>query len=237
MEDIEKICGDDRFALLQDLLTGRTPLNFKIEGTEFEKLTFLTGIRHMDETPYLLVDRFKGLSRARSGKRVIFLNFFGRDKIQYSFKTCIREISENDIWLEFPEFIERIQRRKHSRVATPSGTRIFLSKNEKAYEGHAVDLSMVGVLFKETERSEGQFEWNVGEDIDHVRVLCSKDRVSTSISVKKSRVKRVVKNPVTGRCWCALHFLELDSQEEQKLREFVYMCQREVLQRRNFLNE
>jgi len=96
---------------------------------------------------------------------------------------------------------------------------------------------MVGVLFKETERSEGQFEWNVGEDIDHVRVLCSKDRVSTSISVKKSRVKRVVKNPVTGRCWCALHFLELDSQEEQKLREFVYMCQREVLQRRNFLNE
>ena len=237
MEDIEKVYGEYRFALLQDLLTGRTPVNFKIEGTEFEKLTFVTGFKQVKTTPYLLVDRFKGLSGARSLRRDVLLNFTGGDKIQYSFRSCIHEITQHDIWLEFPEFIERIQRRKHFRVATPLGTRVLLPKNEKTYEGHAVNLSMMGVLFKETERSEGQSGWNVGEDMEHVQVLWNKDFVSTSISVKKSRVKRVVKDPVTGRCWCALHFLELDSEEEEKLREFIYMCQREALQRRNFLNE
>jgi c-di-GMP-binding flagellar brake protein YcgR len=95
----------------------------------------------------------------------------------------------------------------------------------------------VGVLFKEAQKSQGQSEWNLGEDIDNVRVLWRNDFVTTDISVKKSRVKRVVKDPVTARCWCALHFLELDGQEEEKLREFIYMAQREVLQRRNFLNE
>jgi c-di-GMP-binding flagellar brake protein YcgR len=237
MEDIEKIYGEYRFALLQDLLTERTPVNFKIEGTEFEKLTFVTGFKQVETTPYLLVDRFKGLSGTPSVKRDVLLNFTGSDKIQYSFKTCIHEVAEHDIWLEFPEFIERIQRRKHFRVATPLGTRVLLPKNEKTYEGHAVNLSMVGVLFKEAERSEGRSEWNVGEDMDHVQVFWSKDFESISISVKKSRVKRVVKDPVTGRCWCALHFLELDSEEEEKLREFIYMCQREALQRRNFLYE
>ena len=237
MEDIEKIYGEFRHALLQDLLTERTPVSFKIEGTEFEKLTFVTGLKHMKTTPYLLVDRFKGLSGALSAKRDVLLNFTGNDKIQYFFRTCICEITEHDIWLEFPEFIERVQRRKHFRVATPLGTRVLLSKNEKTHEGHAVNLSMVGVLFKEAERSEGPSQWNVGDDVDDVQVSWSKDFVSTTISVKKSRVKRVVKDPVSGRCWCALHFLELDSEQEQKLREFIYMCQREALQRRNFLNE
>ena len=237
MEDIEKIYGEYRFALLQDLLTGRTPVNFKIEGTEFEKLTFVTGFKHVKMTPYLLVDRFKGLSGALSVKRDVLVNFTGSDKIQYFFRTCIHEIAERDIWLEFPEFIERIQRRKHFRAAMPLGTRVLLPKNEKTYEGHAVNLSMVGVLFKEAERAEGRAEWNVGEEMDHVQVFWSKDFVSTSISVKKSRVKRVIKDPITGRCWYALHFLELDSQEEEKLRGFIYRCQREALQRRNFLND
>ena len=212
-------------------------MSFKIEGTEFEKLTFITGFRQVKTTSYLLVDRFKGLSGAISTRRGVLLNFTGNDKIQYSFRTSIHEIAERDIWLEFPEFIERIQRRKHFRVVTPLGTKVFVPKNEKTYEGHAVNLSMVGVLFKEAERSEGQSEWNVGEDMEHVQVFWNKDFVTMSVSVKKSRVKRVIKDPVTGRCWCALHFLELDSEEEEKLREFIYLCQREALQRRNFLNE
>jgi hypothetical protein len=237
MEDIEKICGEYRYTLLEDLLAERTPVNFRIEGTEFEKLTFVTGLKHMQTTPYLLVDRFRGLSGALSAKRDVLLNFTGIDKLQYCFKTSIHEITENDIWLEFPQFIERIQRRKHFRVATPLGTTVLVAKNERTYEGHAVNLSMVGVLFKEAVRSEGKSQWSVGEDVDHVQVLWSKDFVSTSISVKKARVKRVVKDPVTGRCWYALHFLELDSEEEEKLREFIYKCQREALQKRHFLNE
>lgn len=237
MEDVEKIYGEYRYALLRDLLAERTPVNFRIEGTAFEKLTFVTGFKHVKTIPYLLVDRFKGLSGTWSDKRDVFLNFTGSDKIHYSFRTCIHEIAEHDIWLELPEFIERIQRRKHFRVATPLGTKVLLPKGEKTYEGHAVNLSMVGVLFKEAERTDGQSQWNVGDDVDHVQVVWSKDSLSTSISVKKSRVKRVVKDPVTGRCWCALHFLELDNQEAEKLREFIYTCQREALQRRNFLNE
>jgi c-di-GMP-binding flagellar brake protein YcgR len=237
MEDSEKIYGEYRFALLQDLLTGRSPVSFKIEGTEFEKLTFVTGFKQVKTTSYLLVDRFKGLSGALSAGRDVRLHFTGSDKIQYSFKTRIHEIADHDIWLEFPEFIERIQRRKHFRVVTPLGTGVLLPKNEKTYEGHAVNLSMVGVLFKEAERAEERSEWNVGEEMEQVQVFWSRDLVSTSISVKKSRVQRVVKDPVTGRCWCALHFLELDNEEEEKLREFIYMSQREALKRRNFLNE
>jgi c-di-GMP-binding flagellar brake protein YcgR len=237
MEDVEKIYGEYRLALLQELLAGRTPVNFRIEGTKFEKLTFVTGFKQVKTTPCLLVDRFKGLSGALSVKRNVLLNFTGGDKIRYSFKTCIHEISEHDIWLEFPQFIERNQRRRHFRVVTPLGTKVFLPKGEKTCEGHVVNLSMVGVLFKEAERSEGRPEWNVGEDMQHVQVFSIKGSASTSISVKKSRVKRVVKDPATGRCWCALHFLELDSEEERKLRDFIYMCQREDLKRRDFLTE
>jgi hypothetical protein len=66
-------------------------------------------------------------------RRFALFDFVGKDKILYSFRTVVGRINGDDIWMEFPEFIERVQRRKFYRIAPPIGTKIYFEVDSGKY--------------------------------------------------------------------------------------------------------
>ena len=56
------------------------------------------------------------------------------------------------------------------------------------------------------------------------------------VTVKRAEIKRLKRNPLTGRYEYALEFQEIDSLNRRKLNEQIYRFQREFLRKRLRVN-
>jgi hypothetical protein len=133
MEDKDRIYGKRRFAFVDQLQNDWIVITLNLLGKDYERLTIVTGVVTENGTPYILVDIPDGFRETLKGdeKGTVLFDFIGKDKILYSFRTVVRRVTENHIWIEFPEFIESVQKRKHYRVVPPLGTRIYFAVDDR----------------------------------------------------------------------------------------------------------
>ena len=172
-EDGERISEKAMSDLFHELLEESSTVHFKVMGEDYERLTMITGIEYEGVTPRLLIDRprgFKVESRSlEEERRKVVLSFSDKNKIRCTCTTTIYKISESDIWLELPEYIQRMQRRRHFRVTPLPGAKVVLFKEEKSYEGEVVDLSLVGALFRANAEN---WEFQMDEEIKDILLHC-----------------------------------------------------------------
>ncbi len=154
-------------SLLKQVKAGKTPLQMVVLGRNYERLTLVTGLKMVDDQPSLLVDCPVGFGedvREPEGARVR-LECLGRDRIQYAFRSSIRAVFEKDILLDLPEWIERIQRRRHFRIAPPLGTTISFGRNGAPLKATVINLSEGGALLFLNDARDGKpFLW-IGAEV------------------------------------------------------------------------
>jgi c-di-GMP-binding flagellar brake protein YcgR len=235
----EMISGKGVLRLLEQLREERIAVQMIVLGKDYERLTLVTGVRTVDKRQYLLVDcpaRFSEDVKDHEGARVK-MEFLGKDSVQYAFRSGVCAVSGNDILLEFPGSVERIQRRHHFRIAPPLGTTLSSARNGKLLKGPVTNLSEGGALLSLHEPREAKSRLWAGEEMRNLTLQCQAERLTASMRIKKAVVKREQKDPHTGRLLYALQFLDMDAKEKNALREFIFNCQREMLRRRSLIEE
>ena len=237
MEDTDRINGKKRFALFDQLQKDRVVVKLTLLGEEYERLTIITGVSTENGTPYVIIDiptGFRETFQYDKKKKVLF-DFVGKDKILYSFRTVVGRINENDIWMEFPEFIERVQRRRFYRIAPPVGTKIYFEVDFRKYEAGVVNLSEGGLLITQSEQFQKEVKLSDGEYVKNINLICEEQRLRFQIGIKKGVIKRRAKNPNTSRYTYAIQFIGIEDREKKELQDWIFRVQREFLRKQSLL--
>lgn len=234
----DKISGRMLYRVLAQLKKDRTILRMNLLGKNYEGLTLITGVKNSHNSPYFLVDYPGGgdefLQRPDGLK--VFFEYSGMDRLQYSFRSVISGVEEDDIRVKFPKEIQRIQRRKNFRVVPPSGTVMVFIIDNKRYECNVINISKEGALISQDHGyHHNNLFFYAGANLFKMNIECRGEIARLQIQIRKAEIKRIDKNPTTGRYQYALQFLNINKEDNEKLMKFLYDCQREVLKRRSFL--
>jgi c-di-GMP-binding flagellar brake protein YcgR len=237
MEKSERLSHNPLLKVFDELLKDRTALKIYLLGKGIDGLTVVTDIELNKQQKYFIID-YPGDNTEAFKKAVgekVYLEFKGRDGLQYNFRSKIGKVTKEDIWVEFPDAIDRIQKRRHFRIVPSSGTKILCTAHETSFEFNVVNLSEGGALIKQSGTFHDEQLFNIGGYIRRLFIQCREDFANVRIEVNKSEIKRIEKNSETNLISYALQFLEFRHNEKDRLIDFIYRCQREILKRQSNL--
>lgn len=243
MVAIEKIQGAAILRLLTELQLDNIPLKIQLPNFAEPCLTYIADIRKHLRIHHFLVpppEDFQKLSRDRDQARLRF-EFIDQEGIKYVFESHTWKFSRDMIWVRFPEFIQRCQRRKLFRLEAPPGTRLYFNVKDIRYKLLVINVSLggtLGVLVSLTSRMKQAIKIYESKILKNVElVFPSKDRKKAGpiVSIKRCQIKRQEKNPLINRFECALEFREISEEEQKKLTELFYKWQRDYLRKRKIL--
>lgn len=233
--NIDRVFGKAREALLQQLKRDVITIQLILTGYNYERLTVIADLREEGSESFVIVDCPEGLVEAlpRCEGTEVKVEFLGKDRVQYAFVSEVAQIRERDLWLQMPEYIERVQRRQFFRISPPVGTRIIFSRIGKPEEARLINISEGGALLMLNRPARGISRLIPGENLRNLRLKCTAENLQIDIKIGKATVVREQGDPRKEQSAYALEFLEMDSRDQRLLQEFVFMCQREILRKRN----
>jgi len=237
MEQAEIIGHKSRFNIFEQLQKDRTFVKMHVPDMQYERLTVVTGTRFNKDIPCFVVDCPKGFAQAvvDVDKCRMHFEFIGNDNLQYSFRTTAKEIVGDEIWIRFPEVINRFQRRKNFRIAPPLGTKLYISGDSAKHEMSVINVSQGGVLctfFSFEKGSQNTPLFTAGNRLKNIGLAFPSEENVLMVQVKEALVIRVGKNPETDRNTCALQFTNIKKSQEKLLIELIYRFQRDLLRKR-----
>lgn len=241
--ETEKIKGKGRFDIFQKLQSDKTLVKIHIPSKDYERLTMVTGIRTQDNVPFFLIDHpgdFEQTLDDQKDRRMDF-EFTGKDNIQYSFRSSGGKITGDEIWIRFPDLIERRQRRESFRLEAPMGAKLHLKGDLTEHEMSVIDISLGGTsgVIIDGNRKKGTRAdpiFKTGETLRNLQLRFPSMEKELTVCIKKSVVRRVQKIPRTNRYRYGLQFAEMEKEEEVVLTKLIYRIQREYLRNRLPIN-
>ena len=224
-------------SIMIQLHENRTILRLNHLGKGYEGLTIVTGFSNGNEKSSFMIDFPGGAGDVFSGSEGgrIFFEFSGEDKLQYTFRTVIEKVMEREIQIRFPDSIDRIQRRRHFRVTSLSGTLVMFQNGRGAYELNVMNISQSGALINQDVRLHDKSLFFTGSILRDINITASDENGGERIKIKRSEVKRVERNSFNGKYQYALHFLDVSKRDDSLIKGYIYRCQREVLKSRSYI--
>ncbi|MCJ8499227.1 PilZ domain-containing protein [Desulfatitalea alkaliphila] len=240
MAETGKVQGRKLLALFEYLIEKQVIISMHIEGTDFERLTCVTGLKASPTGGRLLcIDRPAGFvdQAAKVGDVVLKFNFNGPDRLEYIFTTRGVRHQGRELETPLPEVVERIQRRKDFRMETPPGVRLLVKQDKLHAILDLINVSLGGaftVLRKHNLKNLQGSLFKEGQPIVNAGILvpAGKDYDEQVIIIQKAEVRRIEHDKPNNRYRYAFQFTALDSRERHKLTQAIYHFQRQFLKRR-----
>lgn len=236
MNDIEQIKGKKRWQVFEQLIKSRFLLHMHLKGTDYDKLTVVTGIKTEKNRPVFMVDGPPGLHRAISSlaDAEFLFNFTGETGIPYTFKaTGGRFLDNTTLQLDFPEVIRRKQRRSYFRIKPPVGVVMTAIVDDTPYSISIVDISEGGALVMFAGKKARIPVLAEGHKLKHLEItLTPGEPEKPPVAVKEAIVRRVVTNTASGKYHYGIMYSKISRDEQRKLREHIYATQREMLKKK-----
>ena len=237
MSGTQKIIGKGVLVLLKNLQKNRTLLRIQWANSDFGGLTIITDIHKDKRKSRFRIDHPPGFNEMfyKSHDFNLLFEFSGDDNLQYSFKTSGGEISLDKIWINFPDYIERLQRRNDFRLTVPGGTKIHLEFDEIEYEMSVINISLGGLLgayatFRDN--LEKKYIYEVGNILRNLLLIFPYKNDYSYIKIRESEVKRIKPDSRYKQIFYALQFLSIDKIEKEKLVKLLYEYQAQLLRER-----
>ena len=239
MENVERIYGDRRISLCRQLKKTRTVINFILSGKDFQRLTIVTGLALKRETPCLLLDPPRGLEHLETAslRGKIVLQFIGVDRLPYVLRTTLHKMAKNALWIRLPTYIERIQRRKGFRITPPYETKLYFVKDGKRFQGEIKNISEGGALISPSTSGKWADFLNENDAIRKIRIECSEKKLALNVELSQGTVRRMRKESMTGMFYYALQFSMAKKDNKEALVNWLYECQRDILQTRYSISD
>ncbi|UCD78381.1 MAG: hypothetical protein JSW26_23690 [Desulfobacterales bacterium] len=243
MAEIEKIRGGAILKLLTELQQDKTPLKIRWKDDDEEWMTHIADIRKRKRTPHLLInfqEDFLKTGDSANPSRLQF-EFIDKENIKYVFETGAGEFDRGLLWVGFPEFIHRYQRRSLFRLEAPHGTRLYFNVNDVRYKLFVINVSLggtLGVLVSLTKAMEQElksYKSKVLRNVELVFPVKNQPEQESVVKIKRCQIIRQERNPLTKKFECALAFKQIDEEEQKKLTQLFYSWQRDYLRKRKLL--
>ena len=235
MENFEKIQGQQLQAILDQINRYHIILKIVVPASGYEGLTMFLNIEKDSMMPSFTVERPPGIDSrtpVTPGNKCHF-EFNGPDKIRYNFTTSVIKVEKDDISLNLPEFIRRIQRRKHFRVKAPSGTKLICKIMDKRMEFDVLNISEGGIYIGHQSRYYDDRILFEGGELSEISIIADDEEIRTKFQIKSAEIVRFENHKNIRKHVYGLRIIEIVKNEADKIRKFIYDCQRRVLKRRD----
>jgi hypothetical protein len=221
--------------ILHRLRASGTLIKLRLPGKGYERLTVVIDIRERGKTEWFRLDRPRDFDTqsAAGSPLAALLEFTGQDHLSYILRTDALEISGNEIWVPFPQHLERVQRRRHFRVECPMGALLCFQLKGQPTEMSLVNVSIggaLGLLVKLKREYLGQSLMEVGQTLHGGELVFPAHPEPLRVPLVRMVVRRVEKNQNDNFMY-GLEFEEMSKAAERKLTEQVLNLQRYWLQR------
>jgi c-di-GMP-binding flagellar brake protein YcgR len=225
---VESIDGSEIKETLEELVLSGQICKVEISRTPYPWLTPLSEVREDGEGILLLVDQIPDFEKALSAsrRREVLIEYLGNDGVPCSFLSRVSAVDTRGIWVEFPERIQRDQKRKFFRLRAPSGTEIFLPGGAgKEEKGKVKDYSIGGVAFL----IDKEVSLKPGDQLKNLTLCIPEGRETLKVSVLLAVVIRAEPDFFQGQTFYALEFLRLPEGAKKGLTRHIFEKQRNLV--------
>jgi PilZ domain len=239
LNDPGQLQGTKLVTLFNELIERKVIISIHVVGTGFERLTCIAAIQCDGADNYLLVDRPDGFSQSAGQAEAwnLRFNFNGLDQLEYVFSTRGGEICGDNLKVPFPEFVERLQRRKDFRILTVPGTKLVFADNKVKGVVDLINISLggaFGLLLKYKPKRLGSSPLALDQRLYKIGLIFPADKEISEqmVVVNKVEVRRIEHDKERKLYKFAFEFMDMDKDQKQKLTQAIYHIQRQFLRSR-----
>ena len=225
----EILDGNRLIGTLHGAIESRRVCKMEIPNTKFEWITLILGIQSVGDSHYLLIDKVTGFEKALSQSRnkEIAIDFKEADGVPCHFTTRVMEFRPEAFWVELPQSIFRMQKRRFYRVKARLGTElVFHLGPEQEEKAKVRDYSMGGVAFL----MERHLKLNPEDQVVDIELKVTQGREMVSFYNPLAVVIRIEPQPA-GRDICALEFVGMSDATKERLWRHIFEEQRMQLKK------
>ena len=237
MAETDKIQGEEVNALLEEVKQQQIMLSMRLVDQNYEHSTMIIRIPEDTNASFFVIDPPKDFTNfvAKIKEWKIQFKFRGSDNIDHIFTSFGGTILGNEIRINFPDYIERYQRRKYFRLRVPTGTKLRFKSGRVLQEINMINISMRGALgVLELSNGENQEKpiYKKKDYFDDIEIVSPPEpKISEQkIRIKKAIIRRAEHKPQKNIDLYAFEFESIDRDQERKLNKFVFDLQRLKLQ-------
>jgi len=225
----ENIRGKDVSNLIERIQEDRTLINMQLMENGQELLTLIDDIRSAKNGLLFAVDMSEDLKNSGSADFLALkFQFLDANKVPCEFIASSVEISDNRIWVMFPEVIYREQKREHFRIEAPLGARVSFRKGDATFRMNVSNISMGGLLVTIRVRATDANFLSVGERLQDTELVFS----TQIVRIKDAVVAWAEGDVLAPSAHFGIQFTAIDEVERRLLKRVLYELQREFLARR-----
>jgi len=238
MTGAEKIHGKKLIRLLEQVQREKIMLSMRLVGQNYERLTMVTRLPKDEKASFFAIDPPRDFKSTitKLDTWEIYFNFNGPDNLEYIFTTSGGKFYENEIQINFPDYIERLQRRRYFRLSVPTGTKLLFESDQVQREINLINISVRGGLgflktFNEKDQKKPIFKKD--DYLKNIKVIFPSDTEDNEreVSVNKSIIRRAEHDPQKNMDLCAFEFVNIDRDQEKSLIQIIFNLQRLFLQK------
>ena len=239
MTGAEKIQGKKLIRLMEQVQRDKTMISMRLVGQNYERLTMVTRIPKDEKASFFAIDPPRDFRNmvAKLGTWEIHFNFNGPDNLEYIFTTSGGKFYDNEIRINFPDYIERLQRRRYFRLSVPTGTTLFFESDQVQREINLINISLRGTLgllktFNGKDQNKPIFK---KEDyLKDIKIIFPYDTEDSKqeVRVNKAIIRRAEHDPQKNMDLYAFEFVSIDRDQERTLIQIIFNLQRLYLQKK-----
>jgi hypothetical protein len=239
MTGAEKIQGKKLIRLMEQIQRDKILLSMRLVGQNYERLTMIIHISEDQEASFFAIDPPRDFRNTVSKVDTweIHFNFKGLDNLEYIFTTFGGKFSDNEARINFPDYIERLQRRRHFRLSVQAGTKLFFKSDQDQQEINLINISMRGALghlktFNGKDQKKPVFK---KEDyLKDIKIIFPSDGKNKKrvVRVKKAIIRRAEHDRQKQMDIYAFEFMIIDKDQEKMLSKIIFDLQRLFLQKK-----
>jgi c-di-GMP-binding flagellar brake protein YcgR len=227
----EILDGKRLIGTLHGAIESRRVCKMEIPNTKFVWITLILGIESIGDSHYLLIDKVSGFEKAlnQSRNEEIAIDFMEADGVPCHFTTRVVKFRPEALWVELPQSIFRIQKRRYYRVKARLGTELFFRVGSEQKEKAKVkDYSMGGIAFF----MERHHKLNVGDQVSDVELKIPREREPITFYNPLGVVIRIEHHPMEKDiCALELEFVGMSDATKEQLWRHIFEEQRIQLQK------
>jgi c-di-GMP-binding flagellar brake protein YcgR len=214
-------------------------LSMRLVGQNYERLTMVTRIPKNEKTSFFAIDPPRDFRNTVSKLDTweIHFNFNGPDNLEYIFTTSGGKFYDNEIQINFPDYIERLQRRRYFRLSVPAGTKLFFESDQVQREINLINISMrgtLGLLKTFNEKDQKKPILKKEDYLKDIKIIFPSDTEDNKreVNVNKTIIRRAEHDPQKNMDLYAFEFVSIDRDQERRLIQIIFNLQRLFLQKK-----
>lgn len=232
MPGFEKIEGQKLIDIFDQLLSDKTLVKISLPDQEFDRLTVITGLRQADGARFFQIASPEGLNSMiqQSGVELIRFEFTGIDQLPHKFAARIQAAGPKEVWLEFPDHVQRHQLRNNFRIKVPTEAPLQVQIDQTTVRMIIDNISLGGAFCHCANQHKPLFQER--QRLNKLEMSFMLSGHTVEVSIERAVVRRL--EPVSRRrnFGVALEFTQVSNEARKKLTQQIYDIQRYYLQKR-----